>query len=66
VAHLVFKHDHAVEGHLSPGTRPGHASITITLDRYGHLLPGSESEAAALLDAYFERANTQARTAALA
>jgi integrase len=30
----------------------GHASITVTLDRYGHLLPGSENEAAALLDAY--------------
>jgi hypothetical protein len=30
----------------------GHASITITLDRYGHLFPGSEDEAAGLLDAY--------------
>ena len=30
----------------------GHASITITLDRYGHLFPGSEKEAAGLLDAY--------------
>lgn len=30
----------------------GHANISITLDRYGHLMPGSESEAAALLDAY--------------
>lgn len=30
----------------------GHASITVTLDRYGHLMPGSESEAAALMDAY--------------
>ena len=30
----------------------GHASITITLDRYGHLLPGNESEAASLLDDY--------------
>jgi integrase len=29
----------------------GHASITITLDRYGHLLPGSIAEAASLLDA---------------
>jgi integrase len=29
----------------------GHSSITITLDRYGHLLPGSEDEAAGLLDA---------------
>ena len=30
----------------------GHASITTTLDRYGHLLPGGLGEAAALLDAY--------------
>ncbi len=34
----------------------GHTSVTITLDRYGHLFPGSESEAAQLLDAYLERA----------
>jgi integrase len=32
----------------------GHRSITTTLDRYGHLFPGSESEAAALLDAYLD------------
>ena len=28
--------------------------ITITLDRYGHLMPGSEGEAAPLLDRYVE------------
>ena len=33
----------------------GHASITMTLDRYGHLFPGSEEEAAGMLDAYLER-----------
>jgi integrase len=33
----------------------GHASITITLDRYGHLLPGSIGEAAALLDTFLGR-----------
>lgn len=43
----------------------GHSSINITLDRYGHLMPGNEDEAAALLDAYLERANTQARLAQL-
>jgi integrase len=32
----------------------GHSSITMTLDRYGHLFPGAENEAAALLDAYLE------------
>ena len=30
----------------------GHANIWITLDRYGHLMPGTEAEAAGLLDAY--------------
>jgi integrase len=39
-------------------TYMGHSSITITLDRYGHLMPGNEDEAAGLLDAYLERANT--------
>jgi integrase len=44
----------------------GHSNISITLDRYGHLMPGNEDEAAGLLDAYIERANTAARTAQLA
>lgn len=30
----------------------GHTSITITIYRYGHLLPVGEAEAAALVDAY--------------
>jgi hypothetical protein len=34
----------------------GHASVTITLDRYGHLLPGSEMQAALLLDTYLAAA----------
>ena len=34
----------------------GHASVTITLDRYGHLMPGNEEEAAGLLDGYLSRA----------
>jgi integrase len=34
----------------------GHASVSITFDRYGHLMPGNESEAARLLDCYLERA----------
>jgi integrase len=36
----------------------GHSSISITMDRYGHLLPGAEGEAASLLDAYLKRAVT--------
>jgi integrase len=42
-------------------TYMGHASVTITYDRYGHLMPGNETEAAALLDAYLARADTRAR-----
>lgn len=30
----------------------GHSSITITLDRYGHLFPGAETEAMTLVDRY--------------
>jgi integrase len=39
----------------------GHASITTTLDRYGHLFPGSQKEAAGMLDAYLARADTGGR-----
>jgi integrase len=46
-------------------TYMGHSSITVTLDRYGHLMPGNEDEAAALLDAYLARADTAARLAQL-
>jgi integrase len=41
-------------------TYMGHASISITLDRYGHLMPGNENEAAQLLDTYLEKATTSA------
>jgi integrase len=44
----------------------GHANISITLDTYGHLLPGSHDEAAALLDGYLDRANSKARIAQVA
>ena len=37
-------------------TYMGHANISITLDRYGHLMPGNEAEAATLLDAYLDAA----------
>jgi integrase len=42
-------------------TYTGHSSITITLDRYGHLLPGNEDQAAHLLDAFLKNA-TAARS----
>jgi integrase len=37
-------------------TYMGHAGVAITYDRYGHLMPGNEAEAAGLLDAYLSRA----------
>jgi hypothetical protein len=36
-------------------TYMGHANTSITLDRYGHLMPGNEDEAAGMLDAYLAR-----------
>jgi integrase len=35
-------------------TYMGHSSITITLDRYGHLMPGNEEEAAGMLGAFLD------------
>jgi integrase len=37
-------------------TYMGHSTITTTLDRYGHLLPGNEHEAATLLDNWLGQA----------
>jgi integrase len=42
-------------------TYMGHASIQTTYDLYGKLMPGSESEAAALVDAYLARVDTKSR-----
>jgi integrase len=33
----------------------GHSSIKVTFDLYGHLMPGTEAEAAALLDRFLNR-----------
>lgn len=46
-------------------TYMGHASIQTTYDRYGKLMPGAESEAVALVDAYLARADTASRLAQL-
>ena len=35
-------------------TYMGHSSSTVTLDRYGHLMPGLEDEAAVMLTEYLE------------
>jgi integrase len=37
-------------------TYMGHSSVTITYDRYGHLMPGNAGEAVALVDSFLERA----------
>ncbi|MDX6582994.1 MAG: hypothetical protein QOI10_2178 [Solirubrobacterales bacterium] len=44
----------------------GHANISITLDTYGHLMPGSEAEAAALAEIYLKVQREQAEAAARA
>jgi integrase len=36
----------------------GHAAIGITIDLYGHLMPGSEDQAADLLDDYLARSTS--------
>jgi integrase len=36
-------------------TYMGHANISFTFDRYGHLMPGNESQAAGMLDAYLAK-----------
>jgi integrase len=43
----------------------GHATIAITLNLYGHLMPGAEDEATEMLDAFFARhgGSTTAQTA---
>ena len=48
-----------------PSRRPAptHASIETTYDLYGKLMPGSEAESAALVDAYLARADTASRLA---
>ena len=38
-----------------------HSSIQVTYDVYGHLFPGSEAEAASLLEAYFASRKTPLR-----
>ena len=44
----------------------GHAGIQVTLDRYGHLMPGSHQEGADLLDAYLAAQRDRSEEAARA
>lgn len=57
-----LRHTHASDL-IAAGVHPkviserlGHASISITLDRYGHLFPGSQDQAAAAIDAMLRAA----------
>jgi integrase len=43
----------------------GHASVAFTMDRYAHLLPDSQAETVALIDAFLGRADTSGRLAQL-
>lgn len=47
-------------------TYMGHSTVAFTLDKYGHLMPGNEDEAAGMLDAYLARAGERAELAAVA
>jgi hypothetical protein len=62
-AHVRFADDRGRREREGAQLVHGHSSITITLDRYGHLMPGNEDAAAELLDAYLARADTGARLA---
>jgi hypothetical protein len=44
----------------------GHATIAVTLDTYGHLMPGSEAKAAGMLDSYLSAQKDAAEEAARA
>ena len=44
---------------MALSTYMGHANISITLDRYGHLMPGNEEEAAERFNAYLTRSSTR-------
>jgi integrase len=49
----------------SSSRRVGHASITMTLDRYGHLFPSVEEALAEKLDAVFESAQAPSNVVAI-
>jgi integrase len=44
----------------------GHATIAMTFDIYGHLMPGNREEARELMDAYLERATEETEEETLA
>src|SRR5215210_755126 len=50
-AHVRVTNDRRRVNAKPLSTYMGHANISVTLDRYGHLMPGNEAEATGLLDA---------------
>jgi hypothetical protein len=56
LSHLRLADDRRWGEAKALSTYIGHASVMITPDRYGHLRPGNEEEAAGLLDGYLARA----------
>jgi hypothetical protein len=42
-------------------TSMDHSGITVTLDRYGHLMPGNEREAASMLTKFLELSQEEER-----
>jgi hypothetical protein len=54
-----------ITGPRPRGSGNGHSSIQVTYDKYGHLMPGNEEQAAGLLDDYLtaKQAEDAARAA---
>lgn len=63
---VALRHDPSLvatiqgDSNAGGGGEPAHggdvtASVTMTYDHYGHLMPGNEAEAASLADGYLER-----------
>jgi integrase len=58
-----------IDAHVNPKaiqTFLGHATIQMTFDRYGHLMPGSREQARELVDAYLDAAIREAKVEAAA
>ena len=57
IPHWVRAASHAFSQALS--TIMGHATIAMTFDTYGHLMPGGLDEAARVTNAYLARRDTE-------
>jgi hypothetical protein len=61
-AHLCLADDRRRRQRQGAERVHGALEIAVTMDLYGHLMPGNESEAAGLLDAYLAAQQGQAAT----